>query len=154
MKTLLLILAVSVVVQAQSIKCETLKDKGTVYFYRVKEANAMRKGETEITLDRVRLFEMPKGTYIGFQFLPGKYRLTMGHHEPDFLLNAEAGKRHFLRVSNTSAGLRHLQILSEVPEEQALHQMGGLKPLAKSDLKSRVGQRCDLPWLNLATPGA
>lgn len=143
MKTLLLILAVSVVAQAQSIKCQASNDKATVYFYRVKEANAMRKGETGIAIDRVRLFEMPKGTYIGFQFLPSKYRLTMGHHEPDFLLNAEAGKRYFLRVSNTTAGFRQLQILSEVPEEQALPQMGGLKPLAKSDLKSRAGERCD-----------
>jgi hypothetical protein len=145
MKTLLLILAVSVVVQAQSIKCEASKNKATVYFYRVKEANAVRKGETEITIDRVRLLEMPKGTYVGFQFLPSKYRLTMGHHEPDFLLNAEAGKRYFFRVSNTAKGFRPLQILSEVPEEQALRQMGGLKPLAKSDLKSRVGERCDFP---------
>ena len=132
-------------VQAQSIKCEASHDKATVYFYRVEEANAMRKGETEITIDRVRLFEMPKGTYVGFQFLPSKYRLTMGHHEPDFLLNAEAGKRYFFRVSNTAKGFRPLQILSEVPEEQALRQMGGLKPLAKSDLKSRVGERCDFP---------
>ena len=145
MKTLLLILVVSVVAQAQSIKCEVSRDKATVYFYRVKEANAMGKGETDIRIDRVRLFEMPKGTYIGFQFLPGKYRLTMGHHEPDFLLKAEAGKRYFLRVSNTAAGLRQLQILSEVPEEQALHQIGGLKPLAKSDLKSRGRERCDFP---------
>ena len=145
MKILLLILAVSVVVQAQSIKCETSKDKATVYFYRVKEANAMRKGETEIKLDRVRLFEMPTGTYVGFHFLPGKYRFTMGHHEPDFLLNPEAGKRYFLRVSNTAKGFRQLQIMSEVPEEQALDQMGGLKPLAKSDLKSRVRERCDFP---------
>ena len=145
MKTLLLILAVSVVVQAQSIKCEASNEKATVYFYRVKEANAMRKGETGITINRVRLFQMPKGTYIGFQFLPSKYSLTMGHHEPDFLLNAEAGKRYFFRVSNTAAGFRQLQILSEVPEEQALHQIGGLKPLAKADLKSRVGERCDFP---------
>ena len=145
MKTLLLILAVSVVAQAQSIKCEVLNNKATVYFYRVKEANAMSKGETDIRIDRVRLFEMPRGTYIGFQFLPGKYRLTMGHHEPDFLLNAAAGKRYFLRLSNTAAGLRNLQILSEVPEEQALHQIGELKPLAKSDLKSRARERCDSP---------
>ena len=145
MKTLLLILVVSVVAQAQSIKCEVSRDKATVYFYRVKESNAMRKGETDIRIDRVRLFEMPQGTYIGFQFLPSKYRLTMGHHEPDLLLKAEAGKRYFLRVSNTAAGLRHLQILAEVPDEQALHQIGGLKPLAKADLKSRVRERCDSP---------
>ena len=145
MKTLLLILAVSVVAQAQSIKCEVSRDKATVYFYRLKEANAMSKGETDIRIGRVRLFEMPKGTYIGFQFVPSKYRLTMSHHEPDFLLTAEAGKRYFLRVGNTAAGLRHLQILSEVPEEQALHQIGELKPLAKSDLKSRVRERCDSP---------
>src|SRR5258706_7057085 len=107
-KILLLILAVSVVAQAQSIQCEVSRDKATVYFYRVKEANAMRKGETDIRIDRVRLFEMPKGTYIGFQFLPSKYRLTMGHHEPDFLLKAEAGKNYFICLSYTPAGPKTL----------------------------------------------
>lgn len=125
-------------------RCKDEPEKATVYFYRVKEANAARKGETGLTLDGVRLFQMPKATYIGFLFVPGKYSLTMGHRETDLLLNAQAGKRYFFRVSNTAAGFSQLQMLTEIAEEQALHQMEGLKPLAASNVKTRMEQRCDL----------
>lgn len=142
MKPLLLILFGIVTAHAQDLKCQSDDTKATVYFYRVKESNAMRKGETGVTIDKVRLFQMPKATYTGFHVAPGKYELTMGHRETDFLLDAEAGKRYFFRVSNTAAGFSQLQVLTLVSKDQATHQMGGLMPLGVKNIKSRQAECC------------
>jgi uncharacterized protein DUF2846 len=143
MKTTLLILFFATCAHAQFIdNCKDQPDKATVYFYRVKESNGMRKGETGVTLNKVRLFQMPKATYVGFYLPPGKYDLTMGHHETDLSLNVEGGNRYFFQVSNTAAGFGQLQILKLVLENQARYQMKGLKSLDVGNVKSRAKERC------------
>lgn len=143
MRSLLMILLTAFPCLGQAIeKCRVVPDKATVYFYRVKEANAMRKGETGITLNGVRLFQMPKATYVGFQLPPGQYRLTMGHHETDYLLEAKPGLEYFFRVSNTAAGFSQLQILTLVSKDQADFQMSGLRPLDRHNVKAHEMGPC------------
>lgn len=148
MKALLLILIATVTTSAQNLNCQSTDTKATVYFYRVRESNAMRKGQTGVTVDKIRLIQMPKATFAGFQFPPGKYELTMGHRETDLLLNAEAGKQYFFRVSNTAAGFSQLQVLTQVPEEQAVHQMRDLAPLEAKNVKSKLKACCTCSTLD------
>ncbi len=145
MKALLLILALFVVVEAQSAKCPTSNEKATVYFYRVHEANAIRKGSTQLIVSGTKILRMATSSYVGFYLAPGKYELSLGHRETDFLLDAEAGKRYFFRVSNTAAGVSSLKLLIPMTEEQARYQMTKIKPLSPDNLKDRKFERCDAP---------
>lgn len=110
---------------------KTVETKAKVFFYRVKEVAGIDNRKAKVTLDGVKLFEMPQVKWIGFEIAPGKYALSMRQKQSEILLKAEAGKTYFIRVSEKTGGFTFNQSLTLMDAVQAVFQMRDL-PILES----------------------
>lgn len=111
--------------------------KATVYFYRVEEANRLDSRKAGLKMEGKDLLNMPEDNFVGFELPPGNYGLRMRQKQSEILLRAEAGKRYFIRVSQTVAGYGYNQNLALIPEDQAAYQMRDMKPLEDKNIKDK-----------------
>jgi hypothetical protein len=115
----------------------SLSEIAIVYFYRVEEVNALDSRKAEVKFEGRELLQMPENNFVGFRFAPGKYGLRMRQKQSEILLSVEAGKRYFVRVSQTVAGFGFNQSLTLMPGEQAIYQMRDMKPLEDKNIKDK-----------------
>jgi hypothetical protein len=118
----------------------TQSEPATVYFYRVEEANKLdsRKVGVRFGDSEKKSLDFPEDNFVGVLLPPGKYGVRMSQKRSEILLNVEAGKRYFVRVSQTPEGFGHTQSLTIVPEEQARFQMRDMKPLEAKNVKDKT----------------
>lgn len=132
----LLISSLIVPIVAQS-PTSSPSEMAIVCFYRVEEVNALDSRKAGVKLEGKELLQMPENNFVGFRFAPGKYGLRMRQKQSEILLSLEAGKRYFVRVSQTVAGFGFNQSLTLMPEEQAIYQMRDMKPLEDKNIKDK-----------------
>lgn len=116
-------------------------EPATVYFYRVEEVGKLDSRKVAVKMEGRDLLSMPEDNYVGFRLAPGKYGLRMRQKQSEMLLVAEAGKRYYIRVSQTAAGFGFNQTLTVIPEDQAVYQMREMKPLEDKNIKDKTRVR-------------
>jgi hypothetical protein len=112
-------------------------ESATVYFYRVEEVSKLGSRKVEVKLDGKPLLSMPEDNFIAFKLPPGKYGLRMRQKQSEILLNVEAGKTYFVRVSQVEAGFGFNQSITLMPNDQAAYQMRDMKPLESKNIKNK-----------------
>lgn len=128
----LLLLATAIPLPARS-----QSDVATVYFYRVEEVDKLDSHKVTVKMDGKDLLAMPEQNFIGISLPTGSYGLKMRQKQSEMLLKVEAGKRYFVRVSQTVVGFEFRQELSLMPEDQAIYQMRDMKPLEDKNMKDK-----------------
>ncbi len=138
-KTLSLLLAICFfIAPVFSQSNDTLpSETGIVYFYRVEEVNALDSRRVTVKVEGRDFLKMSESRFIGFRFTPGRYGLRMRQRQSEMLLTVEAGRRYFVRVSQTVAGFGFNQSLTLMPEEQAIYQMRDMRPLDDRNILDR-----------------
>jgi hypothetical protein len=107
----------------------------TVYFYRVKEITGLDNRNLVITINNKPAFKMPQYRFIGAKLKPGRYEIQMRKKKTGTMIEVEARKVYFVRVSQTAAGYFSNEDVSEINEKQAVFQMRELTILEDSKLE-------------------
>lgn len=108
----------------------------TIYFYRVKEVSGIDNKNTGVNLNDREIFKMPQSRFIGIKLKAGNYKIKMRQKQSEILLEVEAGKTYFVRVSETVAGFGYNNSLMEMSEKLAVFQMRELPLLEDSKIKA------------------
>jgi hypothetical protein len=113
------------------------QSEAVIYLYRVEESPASRK--TEIKLNGKPLLTIKEGYFVGVRVPAGRHELQIfDREETAILLNAQAGQRYFVKVSQVDILAGYTRTLTKVEEEQAVFQMRNLKPLdGKKNVKDK-----------------
>jgi hypothetical protein len=118
------------------ITSKTADEFATVYFYRVKEVSGIDNKNTGINIDDKEIFKMPQNRFLGVKIKAGNHRIKMRQKQSEMLLEVEAGKTYFIRVSETVAGFGYNDSLNEIAAKQAIFQMRDLSVLEDSKIKA------------------
>lgn len=119
------------------INAQTDTDKATVYFYRVEEVSKLDSRKVKVQLGGKHFIDMPEDNFIGVRLAPGKYELKMRQKQSEMLLQVEAGKTYYVRVSQVIAGFGFNQMIYMMQPEQAVFQMRDMKALEDKNIKDK-----------------
>lgn len=109
---------------------------GTLYLYRVEEADKFNSGKPKVWIDDRLAVLMPESEFVGLKLAPGRYVVRMQNKATVTPVTVEPGGVYFLRVSEVPAHGYQRNIFVTT-SEQAFEQMRDLKPLADKNVKDK-----------------
>ncbi|MFL6229626.1 MAG: DUF2846 domain-containing protein [Pyrinomonadaceae bacterium] len=114
-----------------------LADKGTIYFYRIKQF-AGAALEPSVFCDDKELARMDNGRYFGVVLEPGKHTCRMGDKQTGFEVDVKAGLEYYAKVTLDTGFWKGHGRLTLLQPEQGAFEIKKVKLLGADKVKDRT----------------
>lgn len=103
-------------------------EQATIYFYRLEEVGRFQGNKPKVYIDDKLVLMLPESEYIGLKLPSGKHIIRMSGKRTETVINVEAGKTYFVRISRTGDGFNGMRDSLTLPTaEQAAFDLGKMK---------------------------